>query len=65
MSQLETLTLEDLSVIKESLKYTKLKFEDYQGYPSHEFKQKRVNEVAEVLYKISEIIKFKKTDISQ
>lgn len=65
MSQLETLTLEDLNVIKESLKYTKLKFDDYQGYPSYDFKQKRVNEVAEVLFKVSEIIKSKKKDTPQ
>ena len=57
MKKLELLTLEDLSFIKESLKYTKLKFEDYQGYPSYEYKQKRVQEAAEVLNKISDIIK--------
>jgi hypothetical protein len=65
MENLESLTLDDLIMIKESLKYTKLKFEDYEGYPSYEFKQKRVNEVAEVLFKVSKVIKFRKTDISK
>ncbi|MDB4925938.1 hypothetical protein [Mucilaginibacter sp.] len=57
MKNLELLTLEDLSFVKESLKYTKLKFEDYQGYPSYEYKQGRIHEVAEVLNKVAEIIK--------
>ncbi len=57
MKDLDTLTIEDLSFIKESLKYTKLKFEDYQTYPSYEYKQKRIQEAAEVLNKVSNIIK--------
>ncbi|MGN6396678.1 MAG: hypothetical protein ACTHMI_14000 [Mucilaginibacter sp.] len=57
MKNLEQLTLEDLSFIKESLKYTKLKFEEYQDYPSYDFKQGRIEEAADVLNKVSEIIK--------
>lgn len=57
MKNLEQLTLENLSFIKESLQYTKLKFEEYQGYPSYEYKQKRINEVNDVLNKVSDIIK--------
>ncbi|WP_428327912.1 hypothetical protein [Mucilaginibacter sp.] len=57
MKNIELLTLEDLSFIKESLKYTKLKFEEYQTYPSYEYKQKRIQEAAEVLNKVSDIIK--------
>lgn len=60
MKDIDTLTLQDLSLIKESLKYTKLKFEEYQGYPSYEFKQGRVQEATEVLDKISNIIKANK-----
>ena len=36
-----TLTTEDWEMILESLKYTKLKFEDYEKYPSYEYKQKK------------------------
>jgi len=58
MENLNPLTLEDLSFIKESLEYTRLKFEDYQGYPSYEYKQKRVQEANEVLKRVSDIIKY-------
>ena len=50
-----SLTFEDWNMIYESLKYTKLKFEDYQLYPSQEFKQKRIEEVARLMQKISAI----------
>jgi hypothetical protein len=50
-----TLSLEDVNTILESLKYTRLKFEDYQGYPSHEFKQGRVNGVNDVIIKVEAI----------
>lgn len=46
------LTKQDLELILESLKYTKLKFEDYEKYPSYEYKQERINEVNEVVGKI-------------
>ena len=39
-------------MILESLKYTKLKFEEYDKYPSCEYKQKRIDEVNELIAKI-------------
>lgn len=60
MERLEQFSLEDLNVIKESLTYTKQKFEDYQSYPSYDFKLKRVNEVNDVLIKINDLIKNKR-----
>lgn len=51
------LTLEDLQLIKESLQYTKLKFEDYQNYPSTEFKNEEVKRVQDVLLKVSNLLK--------
>jgi hypothetical protein len=56
-----TLSLADLQLIKESLQYTKLKFEGYANFPSADFKQKRIEEAAAVLAKVSEIIKEAKT----
>ena len=56
----EELTMEDLLFIQESLKYTKDKFENYEKYPSYEYKQKRVDEAATVLGKVAGIIKKRK-----
>ncbi|MFP9097761.1 hypothetical protein ACLI09_01800 [Flavobacterium sp. RHBU_24] len=50
------LTNEDLKLIKESLEYTRLKFESYEKYPSVEFKNQRVNDVVEVIKKIDLLI---------
>lgn len=36
------LTVEDIDVILESLKYSRHYVENYQGHPSYEFKQKRL-----------------------
>jgi tRNA A-37 threonylcarbamoyl transferase component Bud32 len=47
----------DLQLILESLKYTKLKFEEYQGYPSYEYKQQRISEVNDVIAKIQTLKK--------
>jgi hypothetical protein len=57
---MDDLTLEDLKVIQESLKYTILKFEDYQGYPSEEYRQKRINDIKPVAHKISKLIRLAK-----
>lgn len=54
---METLTIDDLIFIKESLAYTKHNFENYTGYPSYEYKQQRLNEVAAVAAKVDELIK--------
>lgn len=55
------LTGEELNFILESLNYTKLKFENYPigpgGYPSYEYKQKRLEEVASVVEKVRQLKK--------
>ncbi len=53
------LTPQDLEFILESLKYTKLKFEEYKDYPSNEFKQQRVKEVHDVIAKVKAVLKEK------
>lgn len=50
-------TPKELEFILESLKYTKIKFEEYNNYLSREFKQKRVNEVDDVIAKVKTILK--------
>jgi hypothetical protein len=57
MTLTATLSLADLQLIKESLLYTKLKFEDYANYPSQDFKQKRIEEASAVLARVNELIK--------
>jgi len=42
-------------LILDSLKYTRLTFEDYQKYPSYEFKLKKIEEVNKVMEVIREI----------
>lgn len=49
---MDDLTTEDLNFIAESLEYTRLKFENYTGYPSYEFKRQRLNDVSVLLTKI-------------
>lgn len=51
------LSSKDVEMVLESLKYTKMKFEEYQGYPSYEFKQGRIKDVEEVIAKVSAIRK--------
>jgi hypothetical protein len=50
-----SLTLNEIDVILESLKYTVLAFENYQGYPSFEFKQTRIKEVNDVALKLRDM----------
>ncbi len=52
----DKLNLKDLDFILESLKYTKLKFEEYDKYPPGEFKQKRINEAQDVIVKIKALL---------
>ena len=49
------LTLDDFDLILTSLSYTKLKFEEYQKYPSLEYRDSRVGEVAELISKVREL----------
>ena len=51
------LAQKDLEFILESLKFTKLKFEDYQKYPSYEYKQGRIKDVQDVMSKVEDILK--------
>ena len=45
------LNINDLKFILESLKYTRKNFEEYEKYPSSEYKQQRINEVNMVMGK--------------
>jgi hypothetical protein len=56
------LTIEDLNVIKESLKYSKQRIEDYQEHPSYEIKQQKLAPINEVALKVSELIRAKKSE---
>lgn len=51
------LTIEDLDFILESLKYTRKSFEEYQEYPSYEFKQDRLKTVNDVMEKVRAVKK--------
>lgn len=51
------LNSQDWEMILESLKYSKTRFEEYQGYPSYEFKQKRINEIEQLIAKIKNLKK--------
>lgn len=51
----EELNKKDLDFILESLKYTKLKFENYDQYPDYSYKQKRVEEVSKVITKVKKL----------
>ena len=53
------LTHEDLTFILESLKYTKIKFEEYKDYPSDEFKQQRIKDAEDVIAKVKAVLKEK------
>ncbi len=49
------INIEDLELILESLRYTKLRFEEYDQYPSYEFKQKRIMNVVSVITKVEKL----------
>lgn len=53
----DTLTDEDWEMILESLKYSKLKFEEYDQYTSIEFKKERVEAVSQLIAKIKALKK--------
>lgn len=46
------LTRADVEFILESLKYTRLRFEEYQDYPSYDFKQDRLTTLEGVTAKV-------------
>ena len=52
---MEELTVEEIGLIKESLRYTQQSFENYQLYPSYEYKLQRINEVRELQAKLTKI----------
>jgi 5-bromo-4-chloroindolyl phosphate hydrolysis protein len=49
------LTKEDLEFIEESLEYTRKNFEEYQKYPSYEYKQQRLDCVSDILNKVKQM----------
>jgi len=53
------LSKQDLHLILESLNYSKKSFEEYDKYLSNEFKQKKIQEVDNLIMKIKKIIKEK------
>jgi hypothetical protein len=48
----DQLTDDDMGVVLESLKYYKDRIENYQGYPSYEFKQQQMRRVESVIAKM-------------
>ncbi len=56
-----SLNLNDIDVILESLKYSKMHTENYpigeNGYPSYEYKRERLNRIEEVIGKVKELKK--------
>ena len=53
----EILSLEDLNIIKQSLMYTKLNFENYTKYPSLDLKKTQIDGVLSVIKKVDARIK--------
>ena len=51
---MENLTEADVKFILESLKYSKLRFEEYEGYPSEDFRKQRIDEVNKVIQKVKD-----------
>jgi hypothetical protein len=49
--------LDDINVIIESLQYSIYKFENYEKYPSADFKQKRIDKIASTLHKVQHLKK--------
>ena len=56
---MEQLNGSDIKIIIESLEYTKLRFEEYDKYPSYEFKQERIQQVNTVIEKLKKVNKSK------
>jgi hypothetical protein len=64
---MEKLEISELSFILESLSYTKLKFENYpigrDGYTTYEDKQKKMQQVEDVIKKVRDILNNKKNNL--
>lgn len=58
--QKNQLNNEDFKLIIESLENSRYKFKNYEGFPSHEYKQKRISEVNDTLNKVKSILKKEK-----
>jgi len=56
MKSIENLTPQDWAFIKESLQYTKIKFENYTQYPDQDFKNGRIADAVKVLAKVGDIV---------
>lgn len=52
----QNLSNKDWALILESLNYSKQKFEEYDKYPSKEFKQERINEINLLISKVKSLI---------
>ena len=49
------LTKQEWGLLFQSLRYTKMAFEDYSDYPSYEFKCERINEVNNLVAKLRQL----------
>jgi hypothetical protein len=49
---METLIVEEVDIILESLRYTCKAFEEYTGYPSYEFKLNQIAAVTAIIDKL-------------
>ncbi len=50
------LTKNELTMILESLNYSIKSIEEYDKYPSYEFKQQRIKEVNNLIFKIKQMM---------
>lgn len=53
----DLLSNEDWKMILDSLSYTRLKFENYDKYPTEEYKRQRIQEVSELISRIRELLR--------
>lgn len=54
---IQFLSKSDINVILESLKYSKMHIENYQSYPSYEYKQQQLARIEEVIQKLRDLKK--------
>lgn len=52
----DLLSDEDWKMILDSLSYTRLKFEDYDKYPTEEYKRQRIQEVSDLISRIRKLL---------